>query len=857
MRRRILEYVTEQLEAPNEAGGKKDKSGSGRRIFWFRQGGYEWRDRRVLKYATERREEANEAGGKKDKSGTILFEVTILKNKLFRKSVSLFLALLMLLTLLPGAAFAADNVTAGSADTGAIVTSSVDNLLLSSDDFTGDVEAEEYGAATEDNVVAEDSAAAAYIPSGQVDENSPESFFETDSVLVEDGVTVKALVDFVDLESVNTAEAAVNEMLEALSGYYTHTEDDWAAVAMAAYGRGNSAAGAGIVNNARDNYESITNIDRSIIVLTALGVDAGNVFTGSAGEYLDFTAQLAVSPSGLYANGGIYSLIALDSGAYDSLNRDIYVQFLLDSFDSGENRWTWGNPDWDIDLNAEVITALAPYYGEQRVKTVVDQGLAFLSERQNNQGHYGDANSTAMVIVALAALGIDPAANTGAFAKEGKSLIDGLLMFRTESDRFGWADNTTPNDLATQQGFRALVAYRGFVITGGAYNIYLFGPQTGDGSELTGESDPGIAPPDPGGNNGGNSGGDITVYFTLQGLNSSNNSETWVSNRAVSIVSGASVSDVIVKAIFEAGYTQSGAQSGFVTSVTTPGGFTLSQMHNGMPDSGWLYKVNSQLPTVGMDSYSLVNGDRVLLYFTKDWTKDPDAGNFSGSSSGSSGDDVAKDNKTPETTTDLEIDDASTPAATVEEKVANFVWINPFVDVLESDWFFEAVEYACINNLMKGTAADQFSPGYPTTRAMFVTVLWRFDGAPAETGVNTFTDVIDGQWYTDAVLWANNRGIAVGYGDGLFGSEDAITREQAVTMLKSYAQKEDAAEYEKADLSAFADYGDISTWALDGMLWAVSVGMINGRDDNILAPAATSTRAEMATMFMRFAGYEE
>ena len=180
-------------------------------------------------------------------------------------------------------------------------------------------------------------------------------------------------------------------------------------------------------------------------------------------------------------------------------------------------------------------------------------------------------------------------------------------------------------------------------------------------------------------------------------------------------------------------------------------------------------------------------------------------------------------------------------------------WQNPFTDVKEDNWFYDAVKYAVQNELFNGTSATTFSPNTDMTRAMLVTVLYRLEGMPAVSGANTFTDVKDGQWYTDAVIWASSNGIVGGYGNDLFGTDDPITREQMATMLLRYAEYKNYDTAKANDLAGFTDSGSIASYALDAMKWANAEGLIRGRTSTTLAPAGTATRAEVATILMRFA----
>lgn len=175
-----------------------------------------------------------------------------------------------------------------------------------------------------------------------------------------------------------------------------------------------------------------------------------------------------------------------------------------------------------------------------------------------------------------------------------------------------------------------------------------------------------------------------------------------------------------------------------------------------------------------------------------------------------------------------------------------------FTDVKESDWFFKGVEYVVDKGIMSGVSENEFAPSGKLTRAMLVQMLYNMEGRPACDAENAFIDVPVGQWYTDAVIWANDERIVSGMGDGLFAPNMEITREQMVAMLYNYAKYKGYDVTASADLSAFADTASVSAWAQPAMQWAVAEGYISGMGDNQLAPQGTATRAEIASLIMRF-----
>ena len=175
----------------------------------------------------------------------------------------------------------------------------------------------------------------------------------------------------------------------------------------------------------------------------------------------------------------------------------------------------------------------------------------------------------------------------------------------------------------------------------------------------------------------------------------------------------------------------------------------------------------------------------------------------------------------------------------------------PFPDVDENDWFYDEVVYVYENGLMNGVENNRFAPNTATNRAMLATILYRLAGEPAVSGDLPFTDVESGTWYTDAVLWAAQNGIVNGLGENTFAPMNTLTREQLVTMLYRYAE---AAGYDvsaAADLSGYPDAGKVQTYAQEAMSWAVAEGIVEGMDGN-LNPAGNASRAQIATILMRF-----
>ena len=176
----------------------------------------------------------------------------------------------------------------------------------------------------------------------------------------------------------------------------------------------------------------------------------------------------------------------------------------------------------------------------------------------------------------------------------------------------------------------------------------------------------------------------------------------------------------------------------------------------------------------------------------------------------------------------------------------------PFTDVKEGDWFHDAVRYVYDNGLMDGVGDGQFAPNATTNRAMVVTILYRLAGEPAVSGDVAFTDVAPGLWYTDAVAWAAQKGIVNGISETEFSPSGDLTREQLATILFRYAEAKGYDVSAAADLSGFPDAGDIQSYATQALSWAVAEGLLQGFEDDSLQPGGTATRAQIATILMRF-----
>lgn len=178
----------------------------------------------------------------------------------------------------------------------------------------------------------------------------------------------------------------------------------------------------------------------------------------------------------------------------------------------------------------------------------------------------------------------------------------------------------------------------------------------------------------------------------------------------------------------------------------------------------------------------------------------------------------------------------------------------PFTDLAAGAWYEDSVAYVYRHDLMSGFSEDTFGPNAALSRAQLCQILYNMEGRPAVTGSGSFSDLADGAWYTDAVTWAASQGIVDGYGGGLFGPDDNITREQLASILYRCAQArgDDVSVGEDTNILSYSDAADVAGYAVSAMQWACGAGVITGISESALAPRGEATRAQTAAMLMRF-----
>jgi hypothetical protein len=180
--------------------------------------------------------------------------------------------------------------------------------------------------------------------------------------------------------------------------------------------------------------------------------------------------------------------------------------------------------------------------------------------------------------------------------------------------------------------------------------------------------------------------------------------------------------------------------------------------------------------------------------------------------------------------------------------------ISAFNDASATAWYHDGVHFVLENGIMRGYGNGKFGPADTTSRAMMAQILWNLEGKPEVSFTLSYTDLGTDAWYTEAVRWASAQGIMDGYGNGKFGPNDAMTREQLVTIVYRYAKYKgiDVSAGENTNILSYADAQNVSQWAIPAMQWAVGSGLITGRTASTLNPGDNASRAEIATIMMRY-----
>lgn len=419
------------------------------------------------------------------------------------------------------------------------------------------------------------------------------------------------------------------KVMDTVAAANTERAADWWAMDMGAYARAYPDKGVALTEAAKQNYINAaitaiqsagatdTTYDKAILALTANGVDATKLYpTANSSTALNAITLLNKANKSTSAWSAPYTLAAYNQADFTGTQN--YEQQLVEALlraQKADGSWDeWGT----IDTTANVLAGLAFYAGDSRVKTAIDKAVDYLATQLGESGIYSDAfsgpnaNSTAMVIIGLTAVGVDPEKDAR-FSRNGLSVVEGLMSFALANNTgFGFTDNISYNDAATEQSFRALIALTQFRAAGKAFNVYDFSAGKTEPAYASGAGETEKPSEEP------TQGEDITVTVTI-----STPDGTWLS-KSVTVKKGSTVYHAFTKALEGSGITAVGAESGYIRSMTK-GGVTYGEFTSG-PNSGWLYKVNGRLPSLPLTQQAVADKDYVLWYYTSDWKTDPDAG---------------------------------------------------------------------------------------------------------------------------------------------------------------------------------------------------------------------------------------
>ncbi len=410
-------------------------------------------------------------------------------------------------------------------------------------------------------------------------------------------------------------------------------------------------------------------------------------------------------------------------------------------------------------------------------------------------------------------------------------------------------------------------------------------------------------------NGGGETQKTLAVKFMLLGdsdhgtASSHTQNQTWIDGATITVPKGSTAYDVFEKALTGKGFTFVEKTYNYISSITTPsslGNITLAEGTNG-PNSGWMYNVNGNYPSYGMREQSLSDGDKIVFYYTDDYTKEPPSveWNRDHASTGTTTNSPAPGQSVPtltvtkggrvtpsdistkagETVTftiapdsgyeiaDVVVDGKSVGAVTSYTyshlKASSLIEISfrkigsttpeppanrRFTDVSDSHWAKTAIETLADKKVIFGKTETTFAPNDAITRAEFVSILARMSGDDLSATQTSFTDVPSDSWYASSVAWAVKAGVVSGITETTFAPNQLITREQMAAILVRYAQYKGINLSETKPARTFTDQESISSYAADAVSIMQNSGIISGTETGAFAPQNSATRAEAAQM---------
>ncbi|NLN48922.1 MAG: DUF4430 domain-containing protein [Clostridiales bacterium] len=588
-----------------------------------------------------------------------------------------------------------------------------------------------------------------------------------------------------------------------------------------------------------------------ILALTAIGKDITNVggynLLEKLADYNKITAQGVIGVS--------YALLALDSHDYGipiingldkQATREDLIGFILDkeikkgTADAGG--WALSGTIPDVDITANVLQALAPYYNDDTdVKAAIDRAIIRLSSVQTDTGGFpasqwapASSESISQAIVALTGLKENPDTDSR-FIKSDRTLIDALLAFAVSGGGFKHvADETKINAMATTQGTYALVAYDRFV--NGQNSLYDMTDVVIDKNNSGSGGDNGNGNDNGGSSGTGGSGGGTKKYVTLSIDKLTINEGQVLKPTTVELKNNDTVWSLTKREMDkrDISYEYGGTENIYIQSIDGVGEFDHG------PISGWMYSVNGKYSTDGANQYKLKDGDKLKWSYSTNLGEDlgEDNSKWEGSGGGGGGSPSA----TQQNTDKADAGSADGKIKNTEENAEIEIDLKEaYADADNiSIWAADAIIRATQRGFISGSD-KKLNPKSNVTRAEFTKIMALVLGLDidADKGIN-FADINEGDWFYPYVNAAYKAKIIEGYGNK-FSPSDTITREQ-IAVIIGRALKLSAV---KSDVE-IKDMDNVSVWARADVETVVTLGLIVG-NDNMFAPGSPATK-EMATV---------
>lgn len=594
-----------------------------------------------------------------------------------------------------------------------------------------------------------------------------------------------------------------------------------------------------------DNATAPGDLAKAIIAMRSLGYDARKVTTKDLREIdvVNKLTELVDAQSTDVTNPYTLSYVILSLQQGENYASREQMDWLVDQAITTKDAWQ--DTMWGPDGAAPMVLALRPYYDTDNdvIKELVDETIDIIKRCQTDTGMMTDSVcSTGVSMMALGAMGID----CETIVKNEKSLIDGMMTYATQGlDGF----NQWGYSFDTEQGFRGLLAWqlskKGEVIFDFSSYPMNEAKATADLPELPTEPTPEPTPGYP--SNETTETISIKIKVMMHNEEECNNSYTYKNNsdeytalvnQTVIAEIGTSVYDVLVEALTLSRINYVEGSRGYIVSIDG-----VDEFEHG-DKSGWMFMVNGEYINTGSASTLLDEDSTVTWYYTDNYEKEKGSESFFTP--------IDDETETEEREEDVkeEVKQEEENEEVTEPEKPEFNE-NTYSDVKINDWYYEAVKYAFENNLMQGTG-NGFEPDEKMTRAMLVTVLYRLESPVEKSQFSDFLDIEEGAWYEDSVLWAAENKIVTGVSDTEFAPNQELSREQMAVILYRYANSIGINTEATSNLNGYSDKEEISDWAIDALEWANSADLINGIGENELSPKASATRAQIATILMRF-----